>query len=572
MPAWGIYQISRQESPFYKLHIQSEQIPPLFAPEKIPCGKNRFTSNQLYFYMMKEINYRIFNNRYLMPQQTAEKKHRASDDKMQKPPDETDYEVLWLAKRAWDNLDKYRHTRTRSRNYTFGNQWSDTINLPDGRSISEEQYLKEQGKVPLKNNLIRKLVKNVVGQFRAIQTQPVCIARNRQDQPLSEILSSALQYVHQHNHLWEIDGRSLEEFLISGSCFHKIEYGKRNNKNDVWIDEVNPNRIFFNSMEDSRHWDCTLIGELHDVPIAQVLSHFAHGSRKRATELREIYCNATESQLRETYENLSSEPLDNIDFFMPTDKHLCRIIEVWRLENRERLMCHDTLTGRYYKEEIDHAAEIEEENQRRISEARSKDIAEENVPLIHTEWFIDQFWYYRFFTPFGEILAEGETPYWHGEHPYTFKLYPLIDGEIHSFVEDIIDQQRYINRLITLVDFIMGSSAKGVLLFPENQIPDGMTIEDIAEEWTRYNGVILFKPKPGEALPQQIAINATNIGAYELLNLQMQLLDNISGVHGAMQGQAPSAGTPADLYSQQVQNAGINLIDIFESFKGTSIN
>ena len=89
MPAWGIYQISRQESPFYKLHIQSEQIPPLFAPEKIPCGKNRFTSNQLYFYMMKEINYRIFNNRYLMPQQTAEKKHRASDDKMQKPPDET---------------------------------------------------------------------------------------------------------------------------------------------------------------------------------------------------------------------------------------------------------------------------------------------------------------------------------------------------------------------------------------------------------------------------------------------------------------------------------------------------
>ena len=567
MPAWGIYQISRQENSFYKLHIQSEQIPPLFAPEKIPCGKNRFTSNQLYFYMMKEINYRIFNNRYLMPQQTAEKKHQASDDKMQKPPDETDYEVLWLAKRAWDNLDKYRHTRTRSRNYTFGNQWSDTINLPDGRSISEEQYLKEQGKVPLKNNLIRKLVKNVVGQFRAIQTQPVCIARNRQDQPLSEILSSALQYVHQHNHLWEIDGRSLEEFLISGSCFHKIEYGKRNNKNDVWIDEVNPNRIFFNSMEDSRHWDCTLIGELHDAPIAQVLSHFAHGSRKRATELREIYCNATESQLRETYENLSSEPLDNIDFFMPTDKHLCRIIEVWRLENRERLMCHDTLTGRYYKEEIDHAAEIEEENQRRISEARSKDIAEENVPLIHTEWFIDQFWYYRFFTPFGEILAEGETPYWHGEHPYTFKLYPLIDGEIHSFVEDIIDQQRYINRLITLVDFIMGSSAKGVLLFPENQIPDGMTIEDIAEEWTRYNGVILFKPKPGEALPQQIAINATNIGAYELLNLQMQLLDNISGVHGAMQGQAPSAGTPADLYSQQVQNAGINLIDIFESFK-----
>ena len=165
------------------------------------------------------------------------------------------------------------------------------------------------------------------------------------------------------------------------------------------------------------------------------------------------------------------------------------------------------------------------------------------------------------------MLAEGRSPYWHGEHPYAFKLYPLIDGEIHSFVEDVIDQQRYINRLITLVDFIMGSSAKGVLLFPENQIPDGMSIEDIAEEWTRYNGVILFKPKAGEALPQQIAINSTNIGAYELLSLQMELLDNISGVHGAMQGQLPQPGTAAALYNQQVQNAETNLVDLFESFK-----
>lgn len=516
---------------------------------------------------MKETNYRIFNNRNLMPQQQPGKNIASVETQGKKEPDETDLEVLWQAKRAWDNLDRYRHTRTRSRNYTFGNQWGDNIDLPDGRTLSEEQYLKEQGKVPLKNNLIRKLVKNVVGQFRSVQTQPVCIARNRKDQPLSEVLSAALQYVHQHNHLWEIDGRSLEEFLISGSCFHKIGYGKRHDKTDVWIDEVNPNRIFFNNIEDPRHWDCTLIGELHDVPVAQVLTHFAHGSRKRGEELREMYGNATESHIRENYENLSSERLDNIDFFMPADTHLCRIIEVWRLESRERLRCHDQLSGSYYKEEVARADEIAEENRRRINEARSRGIAREDVPLIDTEWFVDQFWYYRFFTPFGEVLAEGETPYWHGEHPYAFKLYPLIDGEIHSFVEDVIDQQRYINRLITLVDFIMGSSAKGVLLFPENQIPDGMTIEDIAEEWTRYNGVILFKPKPGEALPQQVAVNATNVGAYELLNLQMKLLDDISGVHGAMQGQTPSPGTPANLYMQQVQNAGINLIDIFESFK-----
>jgi hypothetical protein len=147
------------------------------------------------------------------------------------------------------------------------------------------------------------------------------------------------------------------------------------------------------------------------------------------------------------------------------------------------------------------------------------------------------------------------------------RLYPLFDGEIHSFVEDVIDQQRYINRLITMIDFIMGSSAKGVLLFPEDQIPDGMTIDDIATEWTRYNGIILFRPKPGCPMPQQVSVNATNVGAYDLLSLQMRLLEDISGVHSAMQGKSVSAGTPSSLYAQQVQYSATNLLDIFESFK-----
>ena len=47
-------------------------------------------------------------------------------------------------------------------------------------------------------------------------------------------------------------------------------------------------------------------------------------------------------------------------------------------------------------------------------------------------------------------------------------------ANIAELDQNIIDQQRYINRLITLIDFIMGASAKGVLVFPENAIPKGM--------------------------------------------------------------------------------------------------
>lgn len=477
------------------------------------------------------------------------------------------YPVLLQAQKAWEEIDPFRHKRKRNRDYTYGKQWNDLIKLPDGRVMSEEEYIRQQGKVPLKNNLIRQMVKTVLGQFRNNQTQPVCVARDREEQNLGELMSAAVQYAYQHNRLQELDSRTMEEFLISGICFQKIGYGFRRGKSDVWVDEVNPNRIFFNAMEDSRHWDCTLIGELHDMPIAEVISRFSFGSRERAVQLRHIYTEADNDTVRHNFENLTTRAIDRLDFYMPSSPELCRVIEVWKLESQEVLNCHDFRSGEYYNLPVSEAEAVEKENKARRQAARQAGIPDEAVALIETEWGVTQTWRYRFFSPLGDLLDEGDTPYWHGEHPYVFKLYPLIDGEVHAFVEDVIDQQRYINRLITMIDFIMGSSAKGVLLFPEDQIPDGMTIDDIADEWTKYNGIILFRPRPGSPMPQQIAVNATQVGAYEMLSLQMRLFEDISGVHGAMQGKAAPAGTPSSLYSQQIQYSSTNLLDLFESFK-----
>lgn len=506
------------------------------------------------------IDFRHFNKTRLMPQ-TKEK------PKLKERNFVEDKESLQLAYRAWDELQSHRQNRKRNRDYTFGRQWNDLITLSDGRTITEEQYLKEQGKVPLKNNLIRQLVKNIVGQFRSMRTQPVCIARDRNEQTLGEVLSNAVEYVHQHNRVWELDGRTLEEFVISGSCAHKIVYETRNGKTDVWIDEVNPSRLFFNRMNDIRHTDCNLIGELHDIPIADLISRYAKGDRGRAIALRQIYSEVRDGDFEQRYRTLSNEPTDNLDFYTPSDNNMCRVIEVWHNESRERLRCHDTLSGTIYKTEIEKIDEIEAENAKRIKSAHEQGVDKAQVPLINVEWFIDKVWYYRHLSPLGHILEEGETPYWHGSHPYTIKLYPMVDGEVHSLVEDVIDQQRYINRMITMLDFIMGSSAKGVLLFPEEALPDGMSINDLTEEWTRYNGVIMYRPRPGLPAPQQVSINGTNVGAYDMLSLQMKMFENISGVHGAIQGKAAPSGTPYALYAQQMQNSSLNLVDLFESFK-----
>ena len=510
---------------------------------------------------MSKIDYKYYKRSRLMPCEKAYRKalpERECDNR---------HDIVEEAHRAWDALSEFRRERARCRDYTFGKQWNDPVIMADGRVVSEESYLREQGKLPLKNNMIRQLVKSVLGQFRSAQTEPVCVARDRSEQALGEIMSSIVQYVYQHNRLYELDSRTLEEFLISGSCFHKIGYSMRRGKSDVWVDAIQPTRIFFDMMEDSRLWDCELIGELHDMSLYEVISRFSQGDERRINRLREIYGDVNEERLYNEYEVLKSRKLDSLDFFMSSESDRCRVIEVWRLESRECMRCHDTLTGELYKTDVTHRDDIEQENRRRIEEAALQGVDSNDVALIESSWQVEQVWRYYFLSPLGDVLEEGETPYWHGEHPYALSLYPLLDGEIHSFVDDVIDQQRYINRLITMIDFIMGSSAKGVLLFPEDQIPDGMTIEEIADEWTRYNGVILFSPKPGCALPQQVSVNATNVGAYELLSLQMRLLEDISGVHSAMQGKTVASGTPASLYAQQVQYSAVNLMDILETYK-----
>ena len=164
-------------------------------------------------------------------------------------------------------------------------------------------------------------------------------------------------------------------------------------------------------------------------------------------------------------------------------------------------------------------------------------------------------------------MSEKETPYTHGEHPYVLTTLPSIDGNVHGVLNDLIDIQRYINRLIVMIDFIMGASAKGVLMVPENSIPDGMSIDDFTSEYVKANGVIVYKPNNTRDVPFQITSNSTNVGAWEMLSMQMKLIQEISGISGAIQGHSTSGNTPSSLYAQQAQNSQLNYKVLFETIK-----
>lgn len=479
------------------------------------------------------------------------------------------FAVLMEAQHYWNQMDEFRRDRERNKRYAYGDQWNDKICV-DGKTMTEEDYIKSQGNIPLKNNLIRRLVKSVLGVYRSQMKEPTCTARDRDEQKLGETMSTILQCNMQLNRMSEVNARTMEEFLISGFIVHRKSYGWRNGKEDCWTDYVQPNNFFIdNNMRDFRGWDVSVLGEIHDISFGQLCEQFA-SSPEDYILLKDIYNLASNKDYLVSYaERFGYSRLENYDFLFTSEPGRCRVIELWRKEQKPRYRCHDYQNGDIFKIDTeDYYSSVVAVNEERIQMAKATGLPIEEVPLIKATWFVDDYWYFYYLSPFGHILKEGETPYEHGSHPYIFKAYPFIDGEIHSFVADVIDQQRYTNRLITLYDWIMRASAKGVLLMPDDCLPDGVSIDDIAESWTEFNGVIVYKPSRSGRVPEQVANNSTNIGIAELLNIQLRFFEDISGVTGALQGKPGFSGESAAHYNQQTQNATMTLLDLLESFSG----
>lgn len=474
---------------------------------------------------------------------------------------------------CWNALDEARRKLRRSLMYSYGDQWGDFVTDPDTLAqITEGELIKKNGKVPLKNNMIAPILSNIDGQLRQNLMRPVCVARDSEESKLGEMMSVAIEYVHDINEMEELDSDSMRMLLNGGMTAQRIEYGLNpaKEKHDVWVHSVNPSRLFFNTnVEDVRMWDVTCIGELFDLPLDSVLAHFGHTPEEKE-RIRNIY-GSTSSFPVASSRSMQGDESRNLSFFSPSRSDLCRVILGWKLESRDAYCWNDEERGRWgylpFNEES--RAMLESENKRRRAEGTEKGIAEEDLLLIEYSFATERFWYYRYMTPYGDVLQEGRSPYWHGEHNYVLHLYPLVQGKLGNFVEQFIDQQRAINRTATLIDFIRGTSSKGVLVVDDEAF-ESMSREEVIDEYVRYNGVLFVKLKPGQSIDgvvRQYNSGAAVAGDFELLNLQLRLINEISGVNSAMQGQNPHSGTPASLYAQQVQNSSLNLKGLFDGFR-----
>ena len=470
-----------------------------------------------------------------------------------------DLQLLEAAAGHWNAMAEFRSERERCKRYCYGRQWDDMIEV-DGHRMKEEDYIRSQGNVPLKNNLIRRLVRSVLGVFRNQYAYPDAARLELSaESDADRALYSRLLLNASRNRLDELHARTMEEFLISGLAIHRKSIQPAGAPDSAGIchsamvrtDYVAPDSFFIDSASrDFRGWDARLVGQLHELDFPALCSAMARNVSD-VDYLRSIY-GATSREApfgSDRFFSLGDSGLR--DFFAPSRPGMCRVIEVWTRESMECYRVHDRLTGELF---------------RIVPEDLDQYLPENTNGRYDCSWIMDEVWTYHYLSPRGDVLAEGMSMIPGGGQPYVWKAYPFIDGEIHSFVADVIDQQRHTNRLITLYDWVIRSSAKGVLLFPESALPDDVDIDDISDEWSRFNGVILFRPKAGMPLPQQVSGGASQAGITDLLNIQMKMFEDVSGVNGALEGKLTNSNVSGTLYTQQTRQAMTALLDILESY------
>lgn len=487
-------------------------------------------------------------------------------------------EILEMVDTTWSAGSAFRRQTERSSRYYKGEQWKDKVVIRhrDGttETLTEEEYIERQGRPALKQNLIRPLVRTIIGQLRLNPYKSLVYARQADGQPAADMMTSALEGVHAMNDKNERDARLFETYLVSGAAIYNTGY-KFDSERKMpypYYKAIDPSRYFQTvAAADVCGDDVDFCGDFFDTSILDIKSMYAK-TKKQESELEEIYGNNSRRDVVQNIQFITSNA-ENTSPRISLGTGECRVIRVCRKEGHWDLAVHDYSDASWetynLKENPNVKAAIDSEIRRRKQMADELGVDYEdgsNRLLIEYEEKYVTSWVYYHLSPWGHILWTQDSPYEHNSHSYVAKYYPLFEGQAYGMVFDLIDQQRAINRNYIMHDFITSAAAKGVLLVPEEAIPDDMDIEDFADEWSKYNGVIKYRAKDGVKQPEQVVARNFNVGQFDMINLQMRMMNDIGGVHDAMQGKSLGTGTPSSLYQQAVHNSQANILDYVESF------
>ena len=479
-------------------------------------------------------------------------------------------EVLARAKNAWDALDSLRARRERNINYVFIDQWCDWVRDEHGRLVKEsERVAKRTGGVALQNNHLIKIIHSLSGLYAKQVTEPTCFARRPDADDKSDMMTDALQSSWYNNQVHDIMISFMEEMLCGGLCVDLEEWTTINGVEDVYSFPIETSHFFYESAGiDPRHWDFELIGHFEDYPLGKLAARMAR-SKYDYKQLEFIY----EPYIR--YRETSGDNVQQTDRLKnPSwdiyEQGMCRVYHVWTKEHKLRYRCKDVMDfdNPLYRIEAEQLPIIEAENKERIRQVVEAGMDPSEAILIEYTPIFDTYWHYQALAPNGLVLEEYDNPYEHGEHPYVVKAFEYVNGDIIPFISSVIDQQRLINRMVTMFDLSIQAAAKGVTMVPKSCVPKNMSEAEFARSIREIGGYIFYDDREGRNYnkPEVIANNTNLTGITEMLQLQLGFIPEITSVSDSLQGKTPGNNVAASRYAMETQNSTTSVSGLLMKF------
>ena len=288
-------------------------------------------------------------------------------------------DILTYAGQCKDAMTPFCEQADRSARYYKGEQWGDPVEIPDRcgcvKTVTEEEYIKSQGRPALKHNLIRPIVRNVIGQFRDSPYKSIVYSSDEGGQGAADQMSVKLNDVLRYNDSVERDAREYESFLVTGPALYITGY--------AYDPSLGMPMPFFRALDYHRYFqnpdavdvagkDVHFCGDFVDVPVDEAKSLYAH-NKAQEKAIEDIYTNG-DYVLPVMYNAyVMANPAAKTFLASPFDEN-CRIIRVCRMEGFWDLTVHDYADASFEtystREFPDKEREVEEEIARRKKMAR----------------------------------------------------------------------------------------------------------------------------------------------------------------------------------------------------------
>lgn len=497
-------------------------------------------------------------------------------------------EMLMEAVHYYDQMRPLRKKFIRDIDYYMGRQLNDTV-VFNGHSMTVHDYMEMKGMTPLSSDIITDKMVTLKGLVRQQYMAPKVKAVDANEQDFVVTISELLRQNDNNNDKAELMADFFEHHACMGFIGAKIPWAYRNGREDLFVDEVNVFNLAVPPFHKKDLEDVEFIAEAHDMTWPKLLQ-LLYKKPGDEEKLSQIYSAAQGAKTLYGRRDTGMNQTDYLDDFLhPNIIGKYRVIEVWRKEYNRALWCHDRLNASVGIRPLSDKAAIDAENEQRKQLNIRRDeygmpilddnggytyyVPQDELELIEYKQFIEDVWYYRLLSPNGYLLDEGLSPYRvirdgysFYYQPYVFLAYPCLQGEVRSFEDRIIDKQRQYNHDNILIDFIIMNSSKGVLAIDEEAIGETMDWQEMAEQYVKVDGVVLYTTKNDGKMPQQIQNASLPAGLELIMQRDRELLTTQSNVQPALQGQSPDAGTSARRYLAEQQSSAVGVTDYVASF------